>query len=236
MSMRWAAMLRADIRFQRRHGFYYAYALVCLVYIGLLHFVPEGARDRTASLLTFSDPSALGLLFAGGILLLERGQAVMDQLFVTPLRLHEYLLSKILTLALLSLVSAWLIHGFGAGIPAHPAAFSLSVALTSSLCTLLGIGVASRYETTNGFILMSQLYCAFLVAPLLGVFDVLDSPVYWALPTQGSLVLLDLADGGPTPWRTVCSATILLAWNGAMYAWAARSFERHVLRGGGGAA
>lgn len=227
--MRWNAMLRADLRFQLRHGFYYAYIVVCAVYIGLLQFVPSHAKVRTASLLTFSDPSALGLLFAGGILLLERGQRVSDQLFVTPLKLNEYLLSKAATLGLLSLTTAWLIHGFGAGVPEHPIAFSWSVALTSSLCTLLGIGVASRYATTNSFILMSQAYSAFLVIPLLGLFDVVQSPIYWLFPTQGSLMLLNVLDGGLTPGRAVYSVSILCIWNFMVYKWAASSFYRHVL-------
>lgn len=227
--MRWGAMLRADVRFQWRHGFYYAYLLVSAVYIGLLQFVPNSAKERTASLLTFSDPSALGLLFAGGILLLERGQRVSEQLFVTPLKLREYLLSKAGTLGLLSLITAWLIHGFGAGLPEHPIAFSLSVALTSSLCTLLGIGIASRYATTNSFILMSQLYSAFLVIPLLGVFDVIQSPIYWLFPTQGSLLLLNVLDGGLTPVQIVYSVLILCIWNVMVYKWAVASFYRHVL-------
>mgnify|MGYP001175463457 CR=1 FL=1 len=127
--MRTWRMFRFDVRFQWKHGFYFAYALVCLVYAGILQFVEEPYLGHTLVLLTFSDPSALGLLMAGGIVLLERGQGIFASLFATPVKIMEYIAAKCLSLSCLSLLAAYAIHVPVRGWPVSPLQFSLGVVL-----------------------------------------------------------------------------------------------------------
>ncbi len=232
--MRTVAALRNDIRFQWRHGFYGAYLFVCAMYVLLLHFVPEEYRARVAALLSFSDPSALGLLFAGGIILLERGQGIYDSLLTSPLRTAEFLLGKVASLAILSIGSAWVIHGFSAGVPAFPIRFIVGVGLTSVLFTLLGIGVAVRSRSLNGFIMMTQLYAIVLVLPLFMVFKVWDSPLLYLFPTMGSLLLMDAALRPVEIWEVGYSIMILCIGIALLWMWAYRSFELHIRQKLGG--
>ncbi len=227
--MRTVTAFLYDVRFQWRHRFYHAYMLVCALYLVLLHFIPEGYRDSVTTALTFSDPSALGLLFAGGILLLEKDQGVHDSLFVTPFRLKEYLLAKAASLAVLSLAAAWTIHLFSSGLPASPVLFSLGVLLTSSLFTFLSIGVVVRCRSINGFILMSQVYAAAFTVPLLGFFGVWETEWYRLLPTEGSLMLLKSAFQPVSLGGTLYAVMILSVWNALIFVWAERSFAQKVL-------
>ncbi len=234
--MRATAALRSDIRFQWRHGFYGAYLFVCTLYVLLLQFVPEEYQDRVAALLTFSDPSALGLLFAGGIILLERGQGIYDSLLTTPLRTAEYLIGKVASLAILSIGSAWLIHGLSAGVPEFPLRFTVGVGLTSALFTLLGIGVAVRSRSLNGFIMMTQLYAVVLVLPLLMVFKVWDSALLFVFPTMGSLLLMDAVLRPVEVWEVGYSVFILIMGITLIWMWAYRSFEHYIRQKLGGGA
>ncbi len=227
--MRAAYAFAFDVRFQWRHGFYLVYAIVCAFYWALLHFVPESYEEKTIVLLTFSDPSALGLILAGGIVLLERDQGVQDPLFVTPIRTREYLLAKAASLSMLSLLSAWIIHLSSIGIPEAPVSFSAGIVLTSSLMSLLSIGVAVRSRTINGFILMSQVYALPFVLPLLGFFDVWETKLFLLLPTEGTLTMLQSAFSTLSFGDRFYSIFILLIWNYAIYLWARRSYEQHVL-------
>jgi len=102
--MRLTAALTYDIRLQFRHYFYYAYLIVSIIYVIILRAVPLDFRQTAAVLVIFTDPSTLGFFFLGGIILLERGQKTLEGLFVTPLRVFEYMLSKILSLTLLALL------------------------------------------------------------------------------------------------------------------------------------
>jgi len=227
--MRFISAFIFDIKFQWRHGFYIVYVIVCICYWILQNFVSDEYLEMTVILLTFSDPSALGLILAGGILLLERDQGIHDPLFVTPIRTRDYLLAKVASLSVLSLIAAWAIHATASGVPESPFLFSVGVVLTSSFMTLLSIGVVVRYQTINGFILMSQVYAFPLILPLLGFFEVWDSKLFYLLPTEGTLVLLKSAFSALSAEEILYALFILLVWNYAIYIWADRSYKKYVL-------
>ncbi|MDQ0196612.1 fluoroquinolone export ABC transporter permease subunit [Paenibacillus wynnii] len=235
--MRTSSAFAFDVRFQWRHGFYGVYLVVCAFYWVLMHFVPEVHKEKVMVLLTFSDPSALGLIFAGGIILLERDQGIHDSLFVTPIRTREYLLAKAGSFSLLSLLSAWVIHLLTMGIPESPFSFSAGILLTSSFMTLLSIGVVARCQTINSFILLSQVYALPFVLPLLGYFNVWESKLFLLLPTEGTLRLLQSAYSTLILRDYLYSLLVLSVWNYAVYVWARRSYEQHILMrvGSGGA-
>lgn len=228
--MRFRTAVAFDIRFQWRHGFYWIYIIICSFYLVLLHFIPDSYRERILCLLTFSDPSALGLILAGGIVLLERDQAIHDPLFVTPIQVREYLLSKACSLSVLSLLAAWVIHGVSNGIPQSPMGFSTGIVLTSSFMTLLSIGVVARCQTINRFILLSQVFALPFILPLLGYFDVWNSKLFLLLPTEGTLRLLSSGTAALSLVDYMYSILILLIWNVVVYVWARRSFAEHVLK------
>jgi fluoroquinolone transport system permease protein len=228
--MRWIAATRYDAQFQWRHGFYGVYVLVCALYLMLLYFIPAGYKETVTILLTFSDPSALGLILAGGIVLLEKDQGIHDSLFVTPLRLGEYLFAKALSLSALSLTAAWAIHVFSSGVPLSPFRFSLGVLLTSSFFTFLSIGVAVRSRSINGFILLSQLYALPFALPLLHFFGIGKTFMYVVFPTEGSLLLLKSTYQHVPLVVTIYAVIILILGNAGAFFWAYRSFEKMVLR------
>ncbi|WP_245599878.1 ABC transporter permease [Paenibacillus harenae] len=224
-------MILNDIRFQWRHRFYFVYLLVCSLYLLLLHFIPSEYKETVAVLLTFSDPSALGLIFAGGILLLEKDQGIQDCLFVTPLRLREYLLAKAISLSLLSILAAWMIHGFSLGMPLSPIRFTVGVMLTSSLFTLLSIGIVVRTQTVNGFILLSQLFSFPFALPLLHLFDIGSRALFVFFPTYGSLLLIGTINRPVSSMETIYAVGIMMIGNTIAFLWAKHSFQQRVLLG-----
>lgn len=227
--MRAMSWTKCDIRFQFRHGFYAVYAFVSALYVLLLYYVPHGYKERTALLLTFSDPGAIGLILAGGIVLLEKDQGVHDSLFVTPFRLSEYLIAKALSIGTISTASAWAIQLLALGLPVAPVRFTIGVLLTSSLFTLLSIGIVARTKSINGFIWLSQLYSLPLALPVLGLFKIGPSALYNLFPTQGSLVLLGAAHEPISTAESLYALSVLTVGVVAAYGWAYRSFERRVL-------
>jgi len=227
--MRMWMLVYHDIRFQWRHKFYLMYMLVCSIYVLLLNSIPADYKTNVALLLTFSDPSALGLILAGGIVLLEKDQGIHDSLFVTPLRITEYLLAKACSLSLLSLSSAWVIHLLSIGVPASPFHFTIGILLTSSLFTFLSIGVVVRSQSVNGFILISQLYALPFALPLLDFFHIGNRYLYMILPTEGTLVLLKSMILLPSASETIYAILILLLGNMVIFIWAKWSFKQVIL-------
>ncbi|KWX83202.1 hypothetical protein AMQ83_31665 [Paenibacillus riograndensis] len=217
-----------DLRFQWKHGLYFVYFLVCMVYIGGLSIIPEVYLDNTLLLLTFSDPSALGLILAGGILLLERDQGVFENLFVTPVKTLEYILAKCFSLSCLSLAVAFAIHLSSTGWPVSLVQFVLAIVLTSSFFTLIGLAAAIRSRSINSFLLLSQLYSLVFILPVLGYLNLFTTPFFAVLPVQGTLMLLEGASHPLTISDFLYAVLILLIWIGLAVWWVYSLLQRSV--------
>ncbi|PAQ13498.1 ABC transporter permease [Bacillaceae bacterium SAOS 7] len=188
--MRLTSALFYDVKLQFRHGLYIAYFLISHFYILLLFQLPASYRETANVLLTFSDPSMLGFFFIGGLVLLEKGQHIHDPLFVTPYKPEEYILSKTMSLMILSVVSSLYIHIVTFGFSSSLFLFTLGVLLTSMIFTLLGLAVAIRCETVNQFFLRSVIYTVVFCLPLLSYVGIWDANWMIWLPTHASLLLL----------------------------------------------
>lgn len=66
--------LHADMRFQFKQGFYIVYVAIVVMYLIILHYLPENSIGIALPLVVYSDPSVLGLFFIGGIIMLEKGR------------------------------------------------------------------------------------------------------------------------------------------------------------------
>ncbi len=107
-----------DLRFQWRHGFYAVYAVVSLLYVAVLVWIPSPVRGTVAKVIVFSDPTVLGFIFSAGMLLLEKSQGVPAALFVSPLSPGRWVLARALSLSVLSSLAGLvvLMGGMGADV------------------------------------------------------------------------------------------------------------------------
>lgn len=156
--------LRADILYQWRYGFYFIYMFLVAAFIAVLRLIPTDWRQTGLVLTLLSDPSLLGFFFIGGILQLERGEGLLDALFLSPLRPHEYLISKALSLGLISTAAA-LVIALGSGIAVSYALLLPSVLITSMCFTLIGVSVSVNLRSMNSFLSIDGLWEVILLAP-----------------------------------------------------------------------
>jgi len=227
--MRIVAEIGNDVRFQFRHGFYYAYVLVSALYVVLLHFLPVKTQQLVGTVLLFSDPGALGAFFVGGIVLLERGQGILDQLFVTPLKMREYLISKVVSLTLLALITSSAIAFATFGLTFNPLKLVVGISLSSIFFTLLGLGIVVRVRTLNGYLLLSPLYMTIFFLPVLETAGVFSTPLFYLLPGKASLVLIEGAFRSLSGWEVLYAFSTMGVWIALAYRFAYRSFYRHVI-------
>lgn len=232
--MRLAGAIAYDIKLQYRQGFYYAYLVISAFYVVLLRFLPASVRETADILLTFTDPSMLGFFFIGGLVLLEKGQDIHNTLFVTPYKPEEYILSKTLSLTILSAISSYLIHISEFGFTTNPLLFMLGVVLTSVFFTFAGMGVAFRCRSLNGFFFLSTMVTFVFLLPISGFLDIWSTPLYYVLPTQGSFILLRSAFE-QIPASQILYAVLLLAgWGGLAFLWTRVSFRKFIMLRMGG--
>ena len=73
--------------------------LVTAIYALVFYFLKDLPNmEKVLTLFIYNDPAIIGLFFIGLSVIIEKNQQVLSALFVTPMNLHAYLLSRILSL------------------------------------------------------------------------------------------------------------------------------------------
>lgn len=233
--MRILQAIKYDIKFQFRHGFYYAYLLLSIIYIIAFRLMPLAAGKYAATVIIFSDPAVMGFFFIGGIVLLEKGQNIYQSLFVTPLRVHEYLIAKIVSLTLLATVTSVAIILLSFGEIHNPLVFLIGVMLTSMFFTLIGFTLAVRCKNINQYIIIAPIYTIIFVLPMLEYFGLAKSWLFNLLPAKPSLLLIQTVFYEVPPLDIAFGIAALLVWCAISYIWAQNWFYKYViLRAGEG--
>jgi len=120
------------------------------MYISLMFFLPLEWREKAAAVLIFSDPSAMGLFFMGAIVLLEKSESVLNTIAVSPVRAGEYIISKVVSLGIISVIA-------GASISLAADTDNMLIVIMgvfagSALFTLIGLIVAANINSLNQFV------------------------------------------------------------------------------------
>lgn len=148
--MRLKNLIAWDMKFQLKYGFYFIYTVFSLLYILFLSVIPATWREKTAALLIFSDPAAMGLFFMGAIVLLEKSQRVLNAVAVSPLKVSEYIISKVVSLLVITEIVALVLALTAGG--KHLGQTLFGTAVSSIIFTLIGLIAGTRVNSLNQFI------------------------------------------------------------------------------------
>lgn len=228
------ATTRLDLRLQWRYGFFYAAAFITLVWIVLLGLFPRSLLNVAVPFIIFADLGVIGFFFIAGMVLFEKSEQTLDALIVTPLRFGEYLFGKLATLTLMALVISLAVvvgvYGFGFNLPL----LALGVILTSLLALLVGFISVAPYTSISAYLLPSQLLYLPLNLPLIHYFGWWEHPLFYLIPTHGSLILLRAAFDPVPLWQLGYAIAYQVLWMGVLV-WVARwAFNRYIVAREGG--
>lgn len=185
--MRLAKLILGDIRFQFKYGFCFTYAVFSALYVFLIFIFPEAWREKSASIMIYSDPAAMGLFFMGAIVLLEKSQRVLNALAVSPVKVSEYIAAKVLSLMFISVLVS-LILAFTAGLK-NIWLVLISTALTSVIFTLLGLIAAAKVNSLNQYAIVTALIEIICFVPPIIFLFAPATIARWS-PMSGSIALI----------------------------------------------
>lgn len=234
MKRLWAT-LRNDVRLQWRNGFYYAAAVILALFFLLLAQLPPADLQWLLPVVIVNNLVVNGFYFVAGLVLLEKGEGVLQAQVITPLRPLDYLASKVFSLALLSLLENGLLLLLLLGATVSAGWLLLGILAGTAFFTLAGFLAVVRYEALNEYLLPSLLMVTVLTLPLLTYFGVGDAAIFSSLvylhPLQAVLLALRAATGATLQaWQTV----YILLYTGAFMLVALRlaqaAYERFVRR------
>ncbi|SCZ81359.1 fluoroquinolone export ABC transporter permease subunit [Pseudobutyrivibrio xylanivorans] len=149
--MRQTKVIKGDIVFQWKYGFYLLYLLVILVYMIIFSFFTGDTRNLIVSCCVYSDPASMGMFFMGALILLEKSQHITNSIIVSPVTPREYIAGKVLSFALISLIVGAILILFG-----HTDNYflcMLGILTGSVLFSLCGVIVGTMVNTLNQYIL-----------------------------------------------------------------------------------
>ena len=218
-----------DLKVQFRSGLLFLYLGLTLFYIVVLKLIPPPWDRWIFPLIIATDPTVMGFLFVGALIQGEKDQGVLSLVAVSPLTLSHYLGGKIISLGLISTVTAGLVT-----IVIFPRLETLgwtllAVAVTAPLFTLLGVSVSLGFRSLSSFFMMSGLVDIPAVAPFLLGWLNISSPLLFLLPTQTTWLLLTRAGGAPiSAVSLVLGGLTLGASTAAAWIGARRSLNRTI--------
>jgi fluoroquinolone transport system permease protein len=218
-----------DIRLQVRNGFYYAAAFVAVCWMLALSRIPPDRLTLWMPVFILSNLLINTFYFMAGLVLLEKTEGTLMAQSVTPLRSWEYLVSKVLTLALLSVCESFVIVVFGYGVAFGPIVFVLGVVSSAAFFALAGFLVVIRYDSINEFLFPSFLFTLLFVPPFLSYFGLIGTRLIYLHPIQGSLLLTQAAFERIESWQWLYSVLYSILWIGATLFFSRRMFERFVI-------
>ncbi len=229
---RMAYALRADIIFQWKQGFYYVYIFITLTYMMIVRQLPESIARIGIPLIVFSDPSLVGFFFIGGIVMLEKVQGILQYLVVTPLRPREYLVAKVLSLALLAEVA-----GFAIALTTSIGTFNylllfLGILLCSMFFTLYGFLAVAGCDTVNQYFIRMIPYMLLIILPC---FSIIGFPYGWIFdifPSVAGLKVVYGAFHGIETFPMLLYLVILILWNAFMFGRIETLFVRNIIHRG----
>lgn len=226
-------VLKADILFQFKHGFYYIYIILTIMYIVLLGLFDQNVVKIALPIIIYTDPSVLGMFFIGGMVMLEKEQGILSLLYVTPLSVKEYLISKLLSLGIISVLASVTItlicyHGC-----ANIVLLLIGIVLTSIFFTLMGFIISTRAKTVNQYMVKMVPWMLFFILPCISVIpNLLPSVVNLVLCIIPSAAGLNLVIGAFTPipvWKAVLCILSLVISNALLLKITQRLFQDKVM-------
>ncbi|WP_206511231.1 ABC transporter permease [Rhodococcus sp. BGS-1C] len=217
-----------DLRLQSRYQIVTVSLVVTAAYGLVLRLLPDSwLRDATI-LLVLADPTMIGFLFVGALVLFERDAGITAAVAVSPSSPALYVWSKAVSLTTVSVVCAVALTVAGHGMNFRMVPLLGGVVLTSLMFVFIGIVAVVRVRSVNGYLLIVPVFLVPMYLPLLGSAGFAQSPLYYLLPTQGSLLLIARALESRPAWEALYGVTILGLWLIASCYAATRSYESHV--------
>lgn len=223
-----------EIRLQMKNGMYIAYLLVNLLYIFALGYVNGEWKGTVATLLVLTDPTFLGMIFVGGILLLEKNSRIPNGIGISPLGSGGYIIAKCLSLLVITVITAICI--MMAGTVRITILKLVAITIVAAIFTMYGIVLATYAKGLNHFIAL------FMVGTVIGVLPVVLylvnplSKLLCFLPTYPLIRILS-NDGWAigevhvlSSEGVVVSLVILLLWLIGTYYYTKRTIERRLFR------
>lgn len=148
--MRKLNVIKGDMKFQWKYGFYFLYVIIIIIYFMIFSFFQGEVKNTIVSVCVYSDPAAMGMFFMGALILLEKSQRVTNSIAISPVTAWEYILGKSISIGIISEIAGMilLLQGHTRNIVLS----SIGIFTGSVIFSLCGIMVGAKIESLSQYI------------------------------------------------------------------------------------
>lgn len=220
-----------DLRLQMKYHIVTVYILVTALYCIIFLSLPIYKMQKVLISLVFADPTMLGFMFIGGLVLFEKSANTLQAVVVTPLCIWQYLFSKALSLTLISLLSSFVMVFVGHGTDFNAFYLFLAVVLSSVFFVFIGFVGVAWAKSLNQYLIYLPIFITPLYAPLINFFGEEENYWWYVIPTQASLVLFNATFEPVENWKMLYAVLYLSVWCFIVYKWAEKAFIKYIILG-----
>nr|WP_042186736.1 hypothetical protein [Kibdelosporangium sp. MJ126-NF4]CEL17508.1 PROBABLE ANTIBIOTIC-TRANSPORT INTEGRAL MEMBRANE LEUCINE AND VALINE RICH PROTEIN ABC TRANSPORTER [Kibdelosporangium sp. MJ126-NF4]CTQ91265.1 PROBABLE ANTIBIOTIC-TRANSPORT INTEGRAL MEMBRANE LEUCINE AND VALINE RICH PROTEIN ABC TRANSPORTER [Kibdelosporangium sp. MJ126-NF4] len=229
--------LRLELTLQHRYKFLHAAVFSGVLWLALLLPMPSDLRSTAEPYVILGDLMIVGFFFAAAAAFFEKGERTLDALVATPLRFHEYLASKVLTLTTLSVLLAVFVATTTHGVHYDLLLLILGATLGTVLMLLLGFLSALPFTSVSDWFMPAVVPIAVFNLPILHYSGLWETPWLYLVPTHGPLLYLGAAFDQKTlsAWQYAYGALYPVLFAAGMWLLAKRMFTKYLIAKTGGA-
>jgi fluoroquinolone transport system permease protein len=230
---RLATAVRCDFLLQWRFGLVAAGVFVLLTFVALLWPLDLASMGFAIPTFVLGNLTVTAFFFVAAMVLFERDDGTLEALVVTPLRVGEYLASKVVTLSVLAVIETVLIVAILYPGPLSFVPLISGCTAAAAAYVLFGFAVAARYHSITDLLFPAVLVNVLWELPVLGSLGVFDHALLYVHPVRAMLVWIEgaIRPLSGTEWAYAVGYTGLTI--GVLYGFAHRAFERFVVRARG---
>jgi len=236
------SMLKWEFILLYRYKIIHISILSVVLYFIITQAIPDMNNKVFHTLLLFFDPAIIGIMFVGALVLFEKSENVLQALVITPMKTEEYLLSKIISLTILSIISATifitLLNVFGGvNITLEGVLYLIiSIILTSIMLILLGFILVSRVKSINEYLMgFAVTFLGLTFFPMLHLSHLYENTIFYLWPTQASFILFKgvFSTAGLQSWEIAYGIGYQVLWIVVLFYLAKKAFYKHIVLKGG---
>lgn len=217
-----------ELTLQARQNILSVVAFITLFY-SLVFVFFDKLPTKFIIFLISTDPTMLGFLFIGVLVLFEKDSKTIEAVVLTPIKKSEYLLAKIISLTGIAIVASTIMI-FATQREFNVLVFVLAVFLSSVHFLLIGFLGVVRIKTFNQYIFTFPFLISPLTFPLLNFAGLTDSLLLYIFPFQACLLLFEAAFEPIQMWQWIYALIYLPLSTIGIYFIALKFYDKYLIQ------
>lgn len=238
---RFTTLVQGELLRLKKYNLLAASLFVSAIWVGLLHFLDIENVTNLIPQLIFLDVTTMAMLLVGVTFIYERDEATIRTLLVSPISKSEYILSKMISNIIPSILSLTIMYIYSKLFKIIEINYFLllgAVILIAFFHSLIGFLLTyNSKDFTDLVMTIMKVFFVFLLPVILGEFNIITNEIFkkvlYILPTKSSLMLLMGAAGNAESWEIVLSLVYLLLGSIALYYLVWKNFDAYALKESG---